>query len=278
MHSNQSNFREFEKVQFELNFDFCGRANGEGATNHFTIKNNYVLHYILSGKGSFKIDGKTHFLTKNDCFILPRGIPVKYYADTDEPWEYIWIGLSGTQLESYLGRSTLMNSFTLHLQEKSKFAEQFIYLVKFYEKIEVLQDDLLLLSETYKLLYLLTSEYPQKEQRMSPRQEIFMQACQYIESHYDTKISIESLAQLLGINRTYLHRIFKDLIGISPQNFILNLRMQKSCQLLENSDYSISEIAYSVGYDDPFNFSKAFHKHQKISPSEYRKNIPKIEQ
>lgn len=272
MHSNQLNFFEFNKVQFEVNFDFCGQAKGNGATNKFTIKNNYVLHYILNGQGSFQINGQTYHLSKNDCFIIPRGVPVSYFSDKSEPWEYIWIGLSGTQIDDYLRRSTLMDNYTLTLKENSKFIDQFLYLSKLSHKSDLFPNDLLMLAETYKLLYLLISEYPKQSNRISAKNQIFKQACQYIESNYDSDISINQLAEILDINRTYLHRIFKETIDKSPQNFILDLRMKKSRQLLLNSNYGISEIAYSVGYKDPLNFSKAFHKYYKMSPSAFRYN------
>ncbi|HIY92954.1 AraC family transcriptional regulator [Companilactobacillus sp. HBUAS56275] len=270
MHGNQLNFFEFNKVQFEVNFDFCGQAMGDGATNKFTIKNNYVLHYILSGHGDFQIKGHTYHLSKNDCFIIPRGIPVSYFSDKNDPWEYIWIGLSGTQVDDYLRRSTLMDNYTLTLKKNSKFIDQFLHLSVLSHNSDLFPNDLLMLAETYKLLYLLISEYPKQNNRISTKNQIFKQACQFIESNYDTDISINQLAENLDINRTYLHRIFKETIDKSPQNFILELRMKKSRLLLLNSNYGIAEISYSVGYKDPFNFSKAFHKFYGMSPSAFR--------
>lgn len=96
-------------------------------------------------------------------------------------------------------------------------------------------------------------------------------ALQYIEDHYCDPITIQDIADHLGINRSYLHRVFKSFTGVSIQNYLLDYRIRQACILLKNTDLSIRVIAHSVSFIDPLYFSRLFRQKMGVSPSEYRK-------
>ena len=83
-------------------------------------------------------------------------------------------------------------------------------------------------------------------------------------------IKINYIASYIGINRSYLTHIFKKNINISPQDFLVNYKIDKACELLNSTDLSIKAIAASVGYTDPLTFSKIFKKQTERTPLEYR--------
>ena len=60
-------------------------------------------------------------------------------------------------------------------------------------------------------------------------------------------------------------------MGISPQKYLINFRLNQACKLMKNTELSIAEISRSVGYQDPLYFSKLFKKEKGLSPSKYRK-------
>lgn len=108
----------------------------------------------------------------------------------------------------------------------------------------------------------------------------------YIEHNYYRNIKVQSIADYIGINRSYLTNCFKSVLNISPQEYILKYRMQQASLLLKNTDLPISEIANRVGYDDALNYSKSFKKIYGINPTSYRRlkdsleieiNLPSIE-
>lgn len=92
----------------------------------------------------------------------------------------------------------------------------------------------------------------------------------YIAYHYREKIKINELADYIGVNRSYLTSSFKKAIGCSPQEYLVNLRMEKAREMLRNTDMQINAIAAAVGYQDQLAFSKIFKQHFGASPKAYR--------
>ncbi len=94
-----------------------------------------------------------------------------------------------------------------------------------------------------------------------------------INSHIDDpNLNVEKLGQEVGISRAHLHRKMKEMIGMSPSDFIRNIRLKQACELLRNTDNDVTQIAYSVGFTSQTHFSTAFKKFTGISPTEYRTN------
>ena len=96
------------------------------------------------------------------------------------------------------------------------------------------------------------------------------QSIEFINNYYMKPIKINDIASYIGVNRSYLTSIFKQKLNISPQEFLMNFRMEKASHQLMISNQPINEIAKSVGYPDPFAFSKVFRKIYGKSPKQYR--------
>ena len=93
-------------------------------------------------------------------------------------------------------------------------------------------------------------------------------------SNYNQDISIENYAQTRGMSVSWFIRNFKKYTGMTPMQFIVSLRVNNAQILLEQTNYSIYEIAKIVGYDDQLYFSRLFRKQKGVSPSQYRKRHP----
>lgn len=91
-----------------------------------------------------------------------------------------------------------------------------------------------------------------------------------MRNNIDLNLQIQEIAQILSIDRTYLHRIFKENIGTSPKQYLINLKMTRAKELLINTDSPLNVISLSVGIDDVANFSKLFKKNENMSPKQYR--------
>lgn len=94
---------------------------------------------------------------------------------------------------------------------------------------------------------------------------------QEINGHLeDPNLNVEKLCQEVGLSRAHLNRKMKELFGLTPSEFIRNIRLRKACELLKQGDIDISQIAYSVGFTSQPHFSTAFKRFSGLSPSEYR--------
>jgi AraC-like DNA-binding protein len=93
----------------------------------------------------------------------------------------------------------------------------------------------------------------------------------YFRKNYNTEISIEEYSESRGLSNCWFIQCFKEITGSSPLQYILKLRISNAQNLLENTDYTITEIANMVGYTNSLYFSRLFHKYIGMSPKEYRK-------
>ncbi len=93
----------------------------------------------------------------------------------------------------------------------------------------------------------------------------------YISHHYDQNIKIIELSLLIGMSEKYFITFFKKSVGLSPWNYINQIKMNKALDYLYQNKHSIKEISHLLGYPDPYCFSKAFKKYYEISPSDFKK-------
>lgn len=93
----------------------------------------------------------------------------------------------------------------------------------------------------------------------------------YIASSYPKGLKVQELASRIGISRYYLSTIFRREKGVSPQEYLMNLRMERAAQFLRETRDPVKTVAEQVGYTDSLAFSKAFHRRYGLSPSEYRR-------
>lgn len=100
-------------------------------------------------------------------------------------------------------------------------------------------------------------------------EQIVRRVNEYLEAHYQDG-TLTKCAERVSLSPTYLSRIFKEKSGISFSDRLLQIRMERACDLLSDSMHRGYDVAYDVGYDNPKNFSRAFKNYFGITPSEYR--------
>lgn len=95
----------------------------------------------------------------------------------------------------------------------------------------------------------------------------------YMKNNYGYNIRIQDIAAAIGIDRTYLYRLFMEQQKISPKQYLLQLRIHIASDMLSSSDYSITEIAYSCGFKDAAAFSNQFKKMTGYTPRKFREYL-----
>lgn len=271
-------YNEFDTNNFDLNVDhygaeICAKNYSFGPT----VRDNYVLHFIVDGKGTFKIDGTTTELKTGDMFILPKGKVTFYQADSKHPWTYLWVGFSGSKAENILSKTQLLDHYFCHSTLESKVLDQIVKLTQFRDQKLDDVTELQLIAELYKLLAFLMKELPSKSMSDSNIliQNYIKQTKKIIHTQYSKTLKVSQIAKKLNLNRSYLYKIFKEETGYSIKDYLGQIRMEKSADLLTSTTFHISEIANAVGFPDALAFSKAFKKHFGQSPSNYRKALKK---
>lgn len=95
----------------------------------------------------------------------------------------------------------------------------------------------------------------------------------YIAEHYDLPITVNQLAEIEHYNATYYSDWFKQQTGVSPSMYLRCIRISRAKELLEETHYTVMDIAVMVGYSSNSTFTRAFHSIVGMTPKEYRENI-----
>ena len=227
-----------------------------------SVHSYYNFHYVLSGKGEYTVKGKTYKLEKNHMFLIKPDIVIKQQADSEDPWVYSWISFEGDRVEELFGLCGLGDDvFTVYCPELYSVFDEFRHIPVDKELSAVFLN-----SKLYTVIdRLMAINSVQKYE--NPVSQYCIKAADYIQANYQSHITIDGIAKNLGIDRRYFSRIFTKYIGVSPQKYLVDYRLEKAKYLLMTGEYSVSEVAVSVGYDDIFAFSKIFKKKYGISPS-----------
>lgn len=243
-----------------------------GHTYGPTTRSGFMLHYIYKGKGTFICQEKQYELEEGQFFFIEPNTTITYVADDTDPWQFYWIGFRGTLAEAYLKRTSISKDNPVFSDFKTLHIKD---LLSDIIELSLLQEDndILLNSKLLAILHELTCHFPSEKNHShmdAQKNPIFIEALQFIRNNYEYGIKIEDVARSLNIDRTYLHRLFKKELQISPKEHLIQLRLKKAKELLRHSNLPINVIAYSVGMESPQNFSKLFKLQTGHSPLNYR--------
>lgn len=238
------------------------------------IRDYYLIHYVISGKGIFKTGENVYKINAGEAFVIEPEAISYYEADNDDPWEYIWIGFSGLKSAHYVSQISPKNSCPILYCKKDNKLEQCIGEMLSYS-YEQCGRDIILQSYLYKFIYLLIQsvDINRNTTQKYIAEKYVEDAAIYISNNYSNDIKVYDIAKYVNITRAYLFRLFKKYLHTSPQQFLINFRIEKASELLKNPSFTIGNVARSVGYTDVLLFSKIFKKITGISPSEYRKQL-----
>ena len=241
------------------------------------VRENFVIHIVLSGRGTLRVGKKTHTVRADQAFLITPGTTCTYQADPETPWEYIWIGFQGFEAASAveaMGFST--KKPVISLRSAKKILEEIDELMKLRSLSHA--DVWGRKSRFFSVLSLLTdAPEPRKDsQRRDAGAEYVRKAVEIILGSYQKKLRIADIASEIGINRSYLTNIFKNEMHISPHDFLIRVRLEKAARLLRETDHAVGVIAAMTGYDDSLAFSRAFKQKYGLSPSNYRSRTPLV--
>ncbi|MDI4232758.1 AraC family transcriptional regulator [Bradyrhizobium sp. Arg237L] len=97
---------------------------------------------------------------------------------------------------------------------------------------------------------------------------------EYIDAHIEQRISVEALAKLANLSVCYFVRAFKQSVGLTPHDYLVRRRVERTMELLSETDLSLSEIALAAGFSDQSHCARRFRQHVGMSPRDYRWSIP----
>ncbi len=256
----------FDLVVYQCGMEKCKPSHSFGPA----IRDYYLIHFITQGKGNFYVDGKSYRLEKGQGFLIFPEILTFYEADSENPWAYDWVGFMGLKAETYLKAANLTRTnpiFTFdNINVMNKYFEDMMKTeeMKFGGELRLQGLLSMFLSE------LIEGFGKQAIEHMNYKENYIKKTLQYIENNYASEISIKNIADYVGLNRNYYSSVMKKELGVTLQQYVIQYRINKACELLRNMELSIGDVSRSVGYTDPLGFSKVFKKLKGCSPKQYR--------
>jgi AraC family transcriptional regulator of arabinose operon len=258
-----------------IDLELCFYGKEDCLAGHFWgpgVRDQFIIHYIHSGKGIFIVGDNTYHLSTGQGFLIYPDTIVYYKADEADPWTYSWLGFQGLHANAYLERANMSVSSPFFDSMGNRRFDVFFGHLFETSRLERSRD-----VQYQSLLYRFFAELIESTARPMPllkpstSKEVYIKkAIDYIEINFSQKISVMDIARTVGLDRTYLSSLFKDKLSVSLQTFLLHFRIKRACELMHNIELSIGDISRSVGYTDPFLFSKMFKKINKVSPRKYR--------
>ena len=237
-----------------------GQQKCEGGFSVSVPRPYWLLHYVVSGSGTFETGNTTYSVSPSQIFVIHPHQTHKYTADNSNPWHYMWIAFqSDVEVPAILGTDVFFapTAGKVFLDALSA------------AKLEYGRDEFLI-SKLWELFSILMQLHGDVAELQNP---YVTAAKDYIAHNYDKCIKISDIAKSLSLDRTYFSTLFKSQTGMSPQEYLTEFRLERAAELLMKKQFSVAQIADKSGYSDIVNFSRMFKKHFGTAPSKYRDMI-----
>ncbi len=263
---------------FQYGWEACKPMHSFGPA----VRNHYLFHLVLSGKGvlrSADADGidREYELSAGNGFLICPGQVNTYWADSTDPWTYAWVEFDGIQAQKRLEQAGLDQQHPIY---RSRSASLHQPVQQEMEAIGRSKDasPMYLMGHLYLMLdALMQASATRREVRNQSQKSFYVQeAVNFIAQNYHRDIDVQQVASACNLNRTYFGRLFRQVMGSTPQEYLIRFRLAKSMELMRTADYSIGQIAAMVGYPNPLHFSKVFKKEIGVSPRTWRANDEQV--
>jgi len=231
------------------------------------VRQHWLIHYVFEGTVFFQKGESTYKVSSGECFII-RPNEVTYYENT-APWHYAWVGFSADYVPQCIKNNDVLDVAFL----KSIFEELEANIDKYNG---VFGNDgvreAYLVGKITEIMTLLELHYSRPAE--SRTESEIKKVKNYIDIRLSSNLKISEIAAEFHLDRAHLSRKFKEVVGESPQNYIVNARLSEAAKLMREHGLSPIDAATAVGYLDIYLFSKMFKRRFGVSPREYKKSLP----
>lgn len=260
-----------------LNLNYCGV---EICNPDFKvlphIRQEYLLHYIISGKGYYHTSEDDYALKDGDIFLIKPNQLVSYETDPWAPFHFTWIAFSGNEADEIvptLGFSD--HTLVRHLHSQYSIHEIIMECIDLLES-KSNYNEYMIKAKLYYIFGCLSNSYrmdqPSCNSTRNHVSEHVNKAMSFIRLNYMTSITVNDVSNFVGLERSYFSKIFHKYTGKTVQEYLMVVRLQQAKLLLVQTTYSVKEISSFIGFSDECYFSRAFKKATGTSPSAFREN------
>lgn len=241
------------------------------------------LAFILSGTEKYHINDQIYNVTEGDLLLINPGVRHEAIcSDASHPATEFFVGFSDFQFAGLPKNHFPLPEGSYLMHTKGELRQKLFKLcTSMAAENAVCQEGRYFMLKAYliQMLLLIIREQTTPIEMVSGcsfdstnKKHVVERIVTYFEDHYNEKISLEQISENMYLSPFYISKIFKSETGEAPIRHLINIRLEKAKELLENGwNGSIQEVAAAVGYDDAYHFSKLFKKRYGVSPSQIKK-------
>ena len=235
-------------------------------------RNLYALHFVLSGTGTLYDEP----ITGPIAFLMTPETQQRFHVsdDPDAPdWEHYWILFNGKKASEYLEQAGIgASSGSFPFLYKTELERIFRFLFNF-DKYRANDDQFFLAAQLFRVFALHKYHSEDHKDKTCVTNDYVKNAIAFIKSKYMQRIAVSDIAAAVHISEKYLRKLFAKDLGVSPQTYLTDYRIQCAIKLLETTNDSMIEISEKTGFSSPEYFIRVFRKTVGDSPLKYRKNL-----
>jgi len=249
---------------------------GQHPDDHISVATGRTLDtfafvYITRGNGTFESrSGGKHTISEGDLFILFPGEQHRYQPDPTTGWDEYWVEFDGEQAHRIMSNEAFsLKKPVLPIGADDQILRLFIEIAEAtqtqppgFEHIIAAQASQIVARILARLLY---SSAEAREM-----ETLIRRARLHIMRHAEQTIDCQQLARELGISYSAFRHRFKQITGLPPGQYQIQIRLNKARSLLRNSPLSVADIAAQLGFESIYYFSRLFKKKTGLSPREWR--------
>lgn len=246
------------------NYDFDGLCRGQ---SEFAI-----FQYTISGEGALQYEDRSFRMKAGDAMIVHIPHAHRYYLPEDaDHWRHLYLTVSGIEAIRILRETESRFGPVIHLPHTATPIRKAVAII-LQSKKGVLSSPFKLSAATYDFTVSLY-EYMLAGNNEAERQNqlIIKNVHKFCLSHITEEIDVSDIAKAAGYSRSHFTRIFHKLYGITPAQYLTELRLRSAIRMLQMECCSIKEIAARCGFRDESYFCKVFRKYHSLSPEKFRK-------
>ncbi|MCD2348840.1 AraC family transcriptional regulator [Clostridium guangxiense] len=230
-----------------------------------------LIQYTLSGEGELEFNNTTYKLKQGDAFIVEiPGSHCYRLPEHSNSWELLYIQFSKEALP-FWNQLIALTGPVFSIKNNSSI-EKLMWNIYEMSVNNDFQDVYQCSKYAYELIMNLISHF-HKEQEYKVLPSSIEVCKQFINHHYNTQIGLDDMAKVAQISKFHLTRKFEKELGITPNNYLIKIRLENSVKLLTSqNNLTLEDIAKNVGFSCANYYGKVFKKKFGVSPDEFRRN------
>ncbi|HEY0271863.1 MAG TPA: AraC family transcriptional regulator [Chitinophaga sp.] len=243
--------------------------------NKGRILDDYYLIFISQGQGTFESSGTGAFdIRAGTCFFLYPGMWHRYKPDPHSGWEEYWVGFRGYYPDYLMAQGFLGKKNQFIYVGPHEYLQQLFHKLLECVRASMAGYHQVISGITLEILGLVNSISLHETPGADPSGRFIDQAKFRMRESIENPIEIQQLLQDIPVSYSKFRKDFKKTTGLSPNQYYLDIRLNKAKELLSTTSLSVNEVAYYTGFESIFYFSRLFKKKNGISPKSYRNTLP----